>query len=268
MSQSNYNIPNQSAPAVRAQLNAVFGSIATNNSGSAAPSTTFAYQWWYDTSTDILKMRNGANSAWVNVAYFDQAAGAFRILDDTQVVNTSGVQTGLLGDQDTATWEAGTGTTESLVSPAKVAAAAAVLIAAQPSNITLLGSITTGSGTTQTLSGLTLTSYKFLRAVFNGVAGNTVTSSAELRFAGCSTGIGFADTGTNAVRGVVDIDLATGVGASGLASVTATAPASAAATNRALRSSTTTASSSVSVTLVGGISPAFSGGSVRVYGIL
>ena len=83
MSQSNYNIPNQSAPAVRAQLNAVFGSIATNNSGSAAPSTTFAYQWWYDTTTNILKMRNGANSGWINFAEFDQGAGSFNILTET-----------------------------------------------------------------------------------------------------------------------------------------------------------------------------------------
>jgi hypothetical protein len=77
MSQSNYNIPNQSAPAVRAQLNAVFGSIATNNSGSTAPSTTFAYQWWYDTSTDTLKQRNAANSAWINIGTFDQSGGTF-----------------------------------------------------------------------------------------------------------------------------------------------------------------------------------------------
>jgi hypothetical protein len=77
MSQSNYNIPNQSAPNVRAQLNAVFGSIATNNSGSTAPSTTFAYQWWYDTSTDILKQRNAANSAWINIGSFDQSGGTF-----------------------------------------------------------------------------------------------------------------------------------------------------------------------------------------------
>ena len=127
MSQSNYNIPNESAPNVRAQLNAVFGSIAMNNSGSAAPSTTFAYQWWYDTSTDLLKMRNGANSAWIDIAYLDQSASAFRLLDDTQVTDTSGVQTGLLGGQPTADWEAGTGTTESLVSPAKVKAAVAPL---------------------------------------------------------------------------------------------------------------------------------------------
>jgi len=77
MSQSNYNIPNQSAPAVRAQLNSVFGSIATNNSGSAAPSTTFAHQWWYDTTTNILKQRNAANSAWIDIGTFDQTGGTF-----------------------------------------------------------------------------------------------------------------------------------------------------------------------------------------------
>lgn len=77
MSQSNYNIPNQSAPVVRAQLNSVFGSIATNNSGSAAPSTTFAHQWWYDTTTNILKQRNAANSAWIDIGTFDQTGGTF-----------------------------------------------------------------------------------------------------------------------------------------------------------------------------------------------
>jgi hypothetical protein len=82
---------------------------------------------WYDTAANILKMRSEADDAWINVGYFDQGANAFRILDDTQVTNTSGTQTGLLGDQTTATWEAGTGTTESLVSPAKVKAAVLAL---------------------------------------------------------------------------------------------------------------------------------------------
>ena len=50
------------------------------------------------------------------------------LLDDTQVVNSSGTQTGLIGDQATATWEAGTATTESLVSPAKVKAAVEALV--------------------------------------------------------------------------------------------------------------------------------------------
>ena len=77
MAQSNYNIPNSSAPAVRAQLNAVFASIASNNSGATAPSTTFAYQWWYDTSANILKQRNAADDGWINIGTFDQTGGTF-----------------------------------------------------------------------------------------------------------------------------------------------------------------------------------------------
>ena len=72
-------------------------------------------------------MRSEANDQWINVGYLDQSADAFRIFDNTQVVNTSGTQTGLIGDQATAVWEAGTGTTESLVSPAKVKAAVEAL---------------------------------------------------------------------------------------------------------------------------------------------
>ncbi len=77
MAQSNYNIPNTSAPAARAQLNSVFQSIATNNSGTAPPSTTFPYQWWYDTTTNILKQRNAADTAFIDIGTFDQGAGTF-----------------------------------------------------------------------------------------------------------------------------------------------------------------------------------------------
>lgn len=123
MAQHDYNIANQTAANARTDINNVLSAIATNNSGSSAPSTTFANMWWYDTSNNILKIRAEGNDAWISVAYLDQTGDNFRILDDTQVVNTSGSQTGLLGDQATSTWQTGTGTTESLVSPAKVKAA-------------------------------------------------------------------------------------------------------------------------------------------------
>ena len=123
MAQHDYNIANQTAANARTDINNVLSAIATNNSGSSAPSTTFANMWWYDTGDNILKIRAEGNDAWISVAYLDQTNDKFRILDDTQVVNTSGTQTGLLGDQATATWETGTGTVESLVSPAKVKAA-------------------------------------------------------------------------------------------------------------------------------------------------
>jgi hypothetical protein len=128
MAQHDYNIANQTAANARTDINNVLSAIATNNSGSSAPSTTFANMWWYDTSNNILKIRAEGNDAWISVAYLDQIGDNFRILDDTQVVNTSGTQTGLIGDQTTGTWETGTGTTESLVSPAKVAASATEVV--------------------------------------------------------------------------------------------------------------------------------------------
>ena len=123
MSQNDFVIANQSAPDFRSDLNNALQALASLSSGATAPATTYANMLWYDSANNILKMRSEADDAWISIGYLDQTTNAFRILDDTQVVNTSGTQTGLLGDQATATWETGTSTTESLVSPAKVAAA-------------------------------------------------------------------------------------------------------------------------------------------------
>lgn len=41
--------------------------LRTLFSGSSAPSSPSAYQLWADTSSKILKQRNGSNSAWVEV---------------------------------------------------------------------------------------------------------------------------------------------------------------------------------------------------------
>jgi hypothetical protein len=88
MAQSNYNIPNDSAPAVRAQLNSVFQSIASNNSGTSAPATTFPHQWWYDSTTNILKQRNAADSAWIDIGTFDQTGGTFSPFGVAQLTQT------------------------------------------------------------------------------------------------------------------------------------------------------------------------------------
>ncbi len=141
MAQHDYNIANQTATTARTDINNVLSAIATNNSGTAAPSTTFANQWWYDTDAFTLYIRANGNDAWIPVAYLDQTNDKFRILDDTQVVNTSGTQTGLIGDQATSTWETGTGTTESLISPAKLKAA----IASQPTVTIVRGATSTAT---------------------------------------------------------------------------------------------------------------------------
>lgn len=123
MSQHGFSIANQTASNARTDINNALQALASLNSGATAPSTTYANMLWYETDTNILKMRNNANSAWLNIAYIDQSNG-LEILDDTHLVNTSGTQTGLLGGQSSSVWTTGTGTTESLVSPAQVIAAA------------------------------------------------------------------------------------------------------------------------------------------------
>ena len=130
MAQHDYNIANQTASDARADINNVLQAIATNNSGTGVPTATFPNQWFYDTDDQLLKIRNNTTTTYLNVGYIDQTNG-FEVLDNTRVVNTSGNQIdeiGVLGDQSTSTWETGTGTTESLVSPAKVAASATKVV--------------------------------------------------------------------------------------------------------------------------------------------
>ena len=73
MSQHDYSIANASGSAVRSDLNNALGAIATANSGATAPTTTYAYMLWADTANTKLKMRNGANSAWIEVGALDSA---------------------------------------------------------------------------------------------------------------------------------------------------------------------------------------------------
>lgn len=68
MSQHDYDIANGSGATVRADLNLALAAIATNNSGATAPSTTFANQWWFDETTNLMKQRDEANTAWITVA--------------------------------------------------------------------------------------------------------------------------------------------------------------------------------------------------------
>ena len=66
---TDYVLANQSGANFRSELNTILAAIVSQNSGSTAPSTTYAYQWWIDTgaSPALLKIRNAANSAWITV---------------------------------------------------------------------------------------------------------------------------------------------------------------------------------------------------------
>ena len=59
MAQHDYVIANQTFPSYRNDHNNSLSAVVSKNSGTSAPSTTYAYQWWYDSTNDILKIRNG-----------------------------------------------------------------------------------------------------------------------------------------------------------------------------------------------------------------
>ena len=67
MAQHDYSIANQTFPSTRSDINNALSAIGSLNSGTSAPSTTFAGMLWYDTTNGVIKQRNAADSAWVTL---------------------------------------------------------------------------------------------------------------------------------------------------------------------------------------------------------
>jgi len=101
VAQHDYVIANGTGAAVRSDLNNALAAIVSNNSGATEPATMYAYQWWADTTTGLLKLRNGANNAWITL----------RELDGTMLMEDgSAASPGLAfaSDLDTGFFRAGT----------------------------------------------------------------------------------------------------------------------------------------------------------------
>jgi hypothetical protein len=116
MAQHDYIIANQSGAAFRSDLNNGLAAIVSQNSGAAQPSTTYAYQWWADTTTGLLKLRNAANNAWItigtladaNLGLLSLAGGTLTgalLLDDSGTVSAPALA--FDGDPNTGIFRAG-----------------------------------------------------------------------------------------------------------------------------------------------------------------
>lgn len=73
MSQNTVVIVDGSGLQVLGYMNDAFNTLITNNSGSAEPTTKYAYQFWADTTAGLLKIRNAANNAWITVGSLGSA---------------------------------------------------------------------------------------------------------------------------------------------------------------------------------------------------
>ncbi len=109
MAQHDYDIANQSGANFRADLNNALDAIVSNNSGSSEPSTKFAYEWWIDTSNNLLKLRNSANNAWItlplSITADNATSGALTVngnLSTTGTVDINGQELILDADADTS----------------------------------------------------------------------------------------------------------------------------------------------------------------------
>lgn len=151
--------------------------------------------------------------------------------------------------------EAGTDTTK-LMTPQRVSQAVAALGA---QNLVLLGTLTTTSGTTQTLSGLTLTGYAALLLLVDGVS-NDSGAGRNLLFGTARLNLSSAISGAGTFSGFAFVSLGSGLSAGFVAS-SGTSPSS----MRFDASGYSTASTSVSFTWDG--TGNFDAGTIRVYGI-
>ena len=66
-----YFIDNGTGANVRGDINAALSAIVSLNSNPTQPGTMYAYQLWADTTSNLLKIRNGGNSAWITLRQLD-----------------------------------------------------------------------------------------------------------------------------------------------------------------------------------------------------
>jgi hypothetical protein len=98
--QADYIVANGTGASVRSDLNGQLAAIVSNNSGTTEPATMYAYQWWADTTTGLLKLRNSANSAWIELRQLDGEFTTVPVEDGSAgapsiYFKTSGTDTGL-----------------------------------------------------------------------------------------------------------------------------------------------------------------------------
>ena len=76
--QNDFVIDNGTGLAVRQDIQDALQALAGLSSGDSAPSTTYAFQLYANTSTDMLQIRNAANSAFIDLIQLD---GTFTLED-------------------------------------------------------------------------------------------------------------------------------------------------------------------------------------------
>jgi hypothetical protein len=150
--QADFIVSNGTGAAVRSDLNVQFAAIVSNNSGATEPATMYAYQWWADTATGLLKLRNSANSGWVTIRQLDGEFSTVPVENGTAAAPSiffkdSGTDTGLFSPGADQVAISTGGTSRLAVSTTAVSSTLAVdvpLGAVGTPSITFTGDLNTG----------------------------------------------------------------------------------------------------------------------------
>jgi hypothetical protein len=155
--------------------------------------------------------------------------------------------------------EAGTNNT-TVMTPLRTAEAINALVSS--GGATFLGTLTTTSGSSHTLSGLDLSSYKFLTLLFNGPWSSAGVTNVFITSNISSRSLGTTSNGSSGgLMGNVTVDLTSGV----YMSVMGYNTASASYTSLPRGGASGLSTASTAVTILGDRS--FTAGSIRVYGV-
>ena len=178
-------VPNTSAAGVRSAINTRLLAIATHQSGATAPATTYAYQFWADTTAGLLKQRDGANTSWITIGTLGTANLGLSTLASPTFTGTPAAPTATAGTNTTQL------ATTAFVTTA-VANASPVLETAKNST----------SGTTVDFTSIP-SWVKRITVMFNGVS--TSGSSSQQIQLGTGSGPTFATSGYNGASAAVNM---------------------------------------------------------------
>jgi hypothetical protein len=200
MSQHDLTIANQGFPAFRADLNSALQALGSTQSGTAAPSPTFANQLWYDTANNILKIRNEDNDAWISIATLDQSGDVLSVIAlNTISEGTSGA--GVTVDGVLLKDNAVTASADSTISGLRVGKGLANIATNTALGASALAATTTGNFNTALgyRAGLTDTT-GYYNTLVGADVGNTLTTGFQNTAVGSNNfgaGSGSATTGNS-----------------------------------------------------------------------
>lgn len=87
-------LPNQTRTSYRNAVNNCFQAVATQHAGASEPAITYANMFWFDTSSNLVKLRDASNTSWIEVGVINPFAWNIENVQERSGVLNSAVMSG------------------------------------------------------------------------------------------------------------------------------------------------------------------------------